>query len=156
MPHETSGVESQVWRMCISDRSTSSRIRSECVLPPRLAGFRADINYVRLQAKHIRLEDKTKEPEERRYELEQLREVKDEEIQILQESVDSTLQQMDEMQSVYLGACYWLAYRPDANTGLRVLLSRRPMLSCPPSFLITARNSTRSSVSIARSRLERC
>jgi len=119
MLHETSAVKCQVWRMCISDRSTSSRILSECIaLPLRLAGFRADINNVRLQAKQIQLEDKTKEREECRYELEQLREEKDEEIQILQESVDSTLQQMAEMQLVCLGARYWLAYRPDANTGV--------------------------------------
>jgi len=119
MPHETRAVKSQVWRMCISDRSTSSRTRSECVaLPLRLAGFRADINNVRLQAKQIQLQDKTKEVKERRYELEQLREDKDEELPILQESVDSTLQQMAEMQSVCLGARYWLAYRPDANTRL--------------------------------------
>jgi len=105
--------------MCLSDGSTSSRIRSECVaLPHRLAGFRADINNVRLQAKQIQLEDKTKELEERRYELEQLRDEKDEEIQILQGSVDSTLQQMAEMQSVCLGARYWLAYCPNANIGL--------------------------------------
>ena len=83
--------------MCISERSTNSRIRSPCVAFPlrgRLVGFRADIDHVRLQAKQIQLEDKTKELEERRYELEQLCEEKDEEIQILQESVDSTLQQM--------------------------------------------------------------
>ena len=87
-------------------------------LPLRLVGSRADTNNDRLQAKQIQLEDKTKELEERQYELEQLCEEKVEEIQILQESVDSTLQQMAEMQSVCLGARYWLAYRPDANTGL--------------------------------------
>lgn len=61
------------------------------------------------QTKQIQLEDKTKELDERRYELEQLREEKDQEIQILQESVDSTLQQMAEMQAVCLGARHWLA-----------------------------------------------
>jgi len=87
MPHVTSGVKSQVWRMCIRDRSTSSRIRSECVaLPLRLTSFRADTNSVRLLAKQIQLEDKTKELEEHRYELEQLCEEKDEEVQILQGS----------------------------------------------------------------------
>jgi len=84
MPHETSGVKSQVWWMCISDRSTSSGIRSECVaLLHRLVVFRADINNVRLQAKQNQFEDKTKGLEKYRYELEQLRE---EEIQILQGS----------------------------------------------------------------------
>jgi len=87
-------------------------------LPLRLIGSRADTNNVRLQAKQIQLEDKTKELEGRRYELEQLREEKDEGIQTLQESVDSTLQQMTEMLSVCLGTRYWLAYRPDANTRL--------------------------------------
>ena len=87
MPHATSGVKSQVWGMCISNRSTSSRNRSGCVaLPDRLTGFRANINNVRLQAKQNQLEDKTKELKEHRYELEQLREEKDEDVQILQES----------------------------------------------------------------------
>ena len=63
-----------------------------------------------MQTKQIQLEDKTKELDERRYELEQLREEKDQEIQILQESVDSTLQQMAEMQAVCLRARQWLAH----------------------------------------------
>jgi len=119
MLHKTSAVKCQVWQMCISNRSTSSRILSECVaLPLHLAGFCADINNVHLQAKQIQLKDKTKECEERRYKLEQLHEEKDEDIQILQESVDSTLQQMAKMQLVCLGACYSLAYHPDANTSV--------------------------------------
>jgi len=63
-----------------------------------------------MQAKQIQLEDKTKELDERRYDLEQLREEKDQEIQILQESVDSTLQQMAEMQAVCCGVRYWIDY----------------------------------------------
>ena len=63
-------------------------------------------------------EDKSKELDERRYELEQLREEKHQEIQILRESVDSTSQQMAEMQAVCLGIRHWLAYQTDANIGL--------------------------------------
>jgi hypothetical protein len=91
------------------------------------------------QAKQLQIDDLLVNLNNAGGDLERLREEKDQEIMILQEGMDSTIQQLSETQQV-LQLCASRIMGSDILPRTKIFLRKRPMLRSIPSSWTTVRS----------------